>query len=335
MFVHKIGIDLGTANSLVFIPNKGVVLNEPSVVAVSILDNKIVAIGNTAKDMLGKTPETITVYRPLRDGVIADFRVTQAMIKYFLEKTGGKLRLFRPEVMVSVPVGITSTERRAVIEATLQAGAKQAFVAKQPILAAIGAGIPINACSGHMIVDIGGGTCQVAVISLGGIVAWASARVGGDKIDQTISDYIKRKYNMAIGEQTAEEIKKKIGSATLLQDEETIEIRGRDLIAGLPRMITLGSSEITNAISDHIAEIVQTVREVLAQTPPELAADIMDHGMVLSGGGSMLRNLNVLITQVTGVPCFLADEALLCVAKGTGVVLENLDLYKKGIMSKK
>lgn len=335
MFINKIGIDLGTANSLVFIPNKGVVLNEPSVVAVSILDNKIVAIGNSAKEMLGKTPETITVYRPLRDGVIADFRVTQAMIKYFLAKTGGKLRFFRPEVMVSVPVGITSTERRAVIEATLQAGAKQAFVAKQPILAAIGAGIPINACSGHMIVDIGGGTCQVAVISLGGIVTWASARVGGDKIDQAISDYIKRKYNMAIGEQTAEEIKKKIGSATMLHDEETVEIRGRDLIAGLPRMITLGSSEITNAISDHVAEIVQTVREVLAQTPPELAADIMDRGMVLSGGGSMLRNLNVLITQMTGVPCFLADDALLCVAKGTGVVLENLDLYKKGIMAKK
>jgi len=334
MFVTKIGIDLGTCNSLVFVPGKGVVLNEPSVVAVS-LDNKIVAIGNAAKEMLGKTPETIEVYRPLRDGVIADYRVTQAMIKYFILKTRGKMHMFRPEIMVSVPVGITSTERRAVIEATMQAGAKQAFVAKQPILAAIGVGIPINACSGHMIVDIGGGTCQVAVISLGGIVAWSSARVGGDKIDQAIFEYIKRKYNMIVGEQTAEEIKKKIGSATIMPEEETIEIRGRDLIAGLPKMITLQSGEITEAIGDHISEIMQTVRNVLAETPPELAADIMDRGMVLSGGGSMLRNLNVLITQTTGVPCFLAEDPLLAVAKGTGVVLENLELYKKGVMSKK
>jgi rod shape-determining protein MreB len=335
MFSKKIGIDLGTCNSLVFLPKRKVVLNEPSVVAVSLSENKILAVGQEAKEMVGRTPETIKVYRPLRDGVIADYRVTQAMLRYFIKKVEGKFRLFKPELMIAVPAGITSTEKRAVIEAGLAAGAKQVFVAKEPILAAIGAGIPINACSGHLIVDIGGGTAEVAVISLGGIVASNSVRVAGDKLDLAISEFIKKKYNLAIGEQTAEELKIKIGTALPEKDERLLEIRGRDLILGLPRTIKISSNEICEAISDTLAEIIQVIKRVLRETPPELSADIMDKGMVLSGGGALLRNLDELIANSTGVPCFIAEEPLFCVAKGTGVVLENLDIYKKSIMSKK
>jgi len=335
MFSKKIGIDLGTCNSLVFLPKRKVVLNEPSVVAVSLSENKILAVGQEAKEMVGRTPETIKVYRPLRDGVIADYRVTQAMLRYFIEKVEGKFRFFKPELMIAVPAGITSTEKRAVIEAGLAAGAKQVFVAKEPILAAIGAGIPINACSGHLIVDIGGGTAEVAVISLGGIVASNSVRVAGDKLDLAISEFIKKKYNLAIGEQTAEEIKIKIGTALPEKDERLLEIRGRDLILGLPRTIKVSSNEICEAISDVLAEIIQVIKRVLRETPPELSADIMDKGMVLSGGGALLRNLDELIANSTGVPCFIAEEPLFCVAKGTGVVLENLEIYKKSIMSKK
>ena len=331
----KIGIDLGTCNSLVFLPGKGVVLEEPSVVAVSLSENKILAVGSEAKEMTGRTPDTIRVYRPLKDGVIADFRVTQAMLKYFIDKVSGHFRFLKPELMIGVPAGITSTERRAVIEAGLAAGAKAVYVAKEPILAAIGADIPINSCSGNMIIDIGGGTSETAVISLGGIVTCHSVRVAGDRMDFAISDYIKKKYNIAIGEQTAEEIKIKIGTALPEKEEKKLAIRGRDLILGLPRTIKVSSNEVCEAISDPLTDIVQVIKLVLRDTPPELSADIIDKGMVLAGGGSLLRNISELIAQATGVPCVLAEEPLHCVAKGAGVILENLDIYKKSIMSKK
>jgi rod shape-determining protein MreB len=356
--MKKIGIDLGTCNSLVFLPGKGVVLQEPSVVAVSIEENRILAVGESAKEMTGRTPDTIRVYRPLKDGVIADFRVTQAMLKYFIDKVSGFWKFLKPEMMIGVPAGITSTEKRAVIEAAINAGAKQAFLAKEPILAAIGASIPINSCSGNMIVDIGGGTSEIAVISLGGIVTYHSLRVGGDKMDVSISDYIKKKYNLAIGEQTAEEVKIKIGTALperngkVLEEsgrkknrvdsekkeqpfERVMAIRGRDLLSGLPKTIKVSSDEIAEATHDIIAEIIQAIKAVLRDTPPELSADIIDKGMILSGGGALLRNLTRRISLETGVPCFMADEPLLCVAKGTGIVLENLDIYKKSILSKK
>jgi rod shape-determining protein MreB len=335
MFATKIGVDLGTCNSVVFVPKKGVVLQEPSVVAVTLSENRILAVGKEAKDMIGRTPDTLRVYRPLREGVIADYRVTQAMLKYFVDKTLGPFRFLKPEMLVGVPAGITSTERRAVIEAGTVAGAKAVYLAKEPILAAIGAGIPISSCSGHMIVDIGGGTSEVAVISLGGIVCSHSVRTAGDKLDMAIADYIKKKYNLAIGEQTAEEIKIKIGTALPEKDEKFLEIRGRDLILGLPRTIKISSNEVCEAISDVLTEITQVVKMVLRDTPPELAADIMDKGMVLAGGGSLLRNIDERISQSTGVPCFLAEDPMLCVAKGTGVVLENLEVYKKSIASKK
>jgi len=331
----KIGIDLGTCNSVVFIPKKGVVLQEPSVVAVGLAENKILAVGNVAKEMTGRTPDTIRIYRPLRDGVIADFRVTQAMIRYFINKVSGHFRIFKPELIIGVPVGITSTERRAVIEAGLAAGAKEVYLAKAPILAAIGAGIPIESCSGNMVVDIGGGTTEAAVISLGGIVNFSSIRVAGDKMDLAISDFIKKKYNLAIGEQTAEEIKIKIGVALPEKEQKIMEIRGRDLILGLPRNIKVSSNEVCEAISDILAEIIQVIKLVLRDTPPELSADIMEKGLVLTGGGSLLRNIQELIAKSVGVPAILSEEPLLCVAKGTGVMLESLDIYKSSIMAKK
>jgi len=333
--MRKIGIDLGTCNSLVFIPKKGVVLQEPSVVAVALEENRILAVGEEAKEMIGRTPDTIRVYRPLKDGVIADFRVTQAMLKYFIDKVSGFWKFFKPEMMIGVPAGITSTERRAVIEAALNAGAKQAYLAKEPILAAIGAGIPINSCSGNMIVDIGGGTSEVAVISLGGIVTCQSLRIAGDKLDVAISDYIKKKYNLAVGEQTAEEIKIKIGTALPEKEEKKIEIRGRDLISGLPRTMKISSNETAEAFSEILSEIIHVIKQVLRETPPELSADIIDKGMIISGGGALLKNIAERISQETGVPCFLAEDPLLCVAKGTGVVLENLEVYKKSIMLKR
>ena len=335
IFVSKIGIDLGTKNSLVFVPQKGIVLDEPTVVAVSLTDNTILAVGEAAKEMTGRTPDTIRVYRPMRDGVISDYRVTLAMIRYFLKKTIPGYQFFKPEVLISVPAGITSTERRAVVEATTRAGAKAAYVAKEPILAAIGAEIPINSTSGHMIVDIGGGTTEVAVISLGGIVGSTSLRVAGDKMDQAISDYIKSKYNLAIGENTAEEIKIKIGCAIPLKEEATIEIRGRDLVAGLPKNIKLTSTEISEALQEPLGEIVLIIKALLRETPPELSADIMDKGMIISGGGALLKNIDQLISQTIGVPCFIAQDSLTCVARGAGVVLDNLDAYKRSVMSKK
>jgi len=335
MPIRKIGIDLGTCNSLVFVPNKGIVLQEPSVVAVALEENKILAVGEEAKEMIGRTPDTIRVYRPLKDGVIADFRVTQAMLKYFIDKTIGFWRFLKPELIIGTPAGITSTERRAVIEAAINAGAKQAYLAKEPILAAIGAQIPINSSSGNMIVDIGGGTSEIAVISLGGIVTCHSMRTGGDKMDLAISDYIKKRHNLAVGEQTVEGIKIKIGTALPEKEERKLEIRGRDLISGLPRTIKVSSNEMAEATTEILGEIIQTIKSVLRETPAELSADIIDKGMILSGGGALLRNIAERISQETGVPCYLAEDPLLCVAKGTGVVLDNLDVYKKSIMSKK
>ena len=335
MFNAKIAIDLGTCNSLVYVQGKGIVLQEPSVVAVSLADNRILAVGESAKEMIGRTPADIKVYRPLKDGVIADYKVTQAMMRYFITKTASNFRLFKPELVISVPAGITSTEKRAVIEAALSAGAKQAFVAKEPILAAIGAGIPINSCSGHMIINIGGGTSEVAVISLGGIVTAHSVRVAGDKIDTAIAEYIKKKYNLAIGTQSAEEIKIKVGTALIQKELKYLEVQGRDLILGLPRNIKISNNEVCEAISDVLAEIIQVVKQVLSETPPELSADIMNKGIIMAGGGSMLPKINELVAQSTGVPCFVAEEPLFCVIKGTGTVLEHLEEYKKVVMSKK
>ena len=331
-FVQKIGIDLGTANTLVFVPGKGVVVNEPSVVAISVLENKVLAVGNEAKEMIGRTPGTIVASQPLRDGAIADYRVTEAMLRYFIQKVSGRFRLIRPEVVLSIPAGVTSTERRAVIDAANKAGARAAYVVKEPILAAIGAGIPIHTAQGNMIINIGGGTSEIAVISLGGVVASASARVGGNRIDLAISDYIKRKYSLAIGERTAEELKIKIGAAIAQVKEDHMDIRGRDLMGGLPRTVSISSNEVTEAVQDELREIINVVKQVLQETPPELSADIMDKGMVLSGGTSQLRFLDQLISKTIGVPCYVADDPAFCVARGTGIVLENLDAYKRSIM---
>lgn len=333
MFLKRIGIDLGTANVLVYVPKRGIVINEPSVIAISE-EGRIMAVGNEAKEMVGRTPETITAKRPLKDGVIADYRVTEAMIRYFINKVSGGIRLFRPEVMVSVPAGVTSTEKRAVIDATISAGAKQAYIIPEPVAAAIGANIPIDSAAGNLIVDIGGGTTEVAIISLGGIVAANSVRVGGNRLDQSIADFIRKKYGLAIGDRTAEEIKIKIGSAIPVEKEKTIEIRGRDMIAGLPKTITVKTNEIVEAMQNELEKITLAIRQVLEQTPPELASDVIDRGMVMTGGGSLLRNIDKLLTKVTGVPCHVSSDALLCVAKGTGIALEHLDDYKRSIMSK-
>ncbi|MDZ4299296.1 MAG: rod shape-determining protein [Candidatus Sungbacteria bacterium] len=336
MFIRKLGIDLGTANTLVFVSKKGVVVNEPSVVAVSQHDNRVLAVGNEAREMIGRTPETIIAYRPLRDGVIADYRITEAMLRYFINKACGSVRFLRPEVMVSAPAGVTSTERRAVIEATVQAGARAAYVVKEPVLAAIGAGVPINEPAGHMIVDIGGGTADIAVISLGGIVTATSVKVAGNKFDAAITDYIKRHYNLAIGDRTAEDIKIRVGSAVPVDDESLrVEIKGRDLMSGLPKTIEIRSAEVTAAIADELDEVIRAIKSVLHETPPELAADIMDRGIVLTGGGALLRNIDELVFQETGVPAHVADDALLCVAKGTGIALDHLDVYKRSMMSKR
>lgn len=334
-FSKKLGIDLGTANTLVFVPGKGVVLNEPSVVAVSEQDNKILAVGNEAKEMVGRTPESIIAYKPMRDGVIADYRVTEAMLRYFMDKALGKWNFWKPDVMVSVPAGITSTERRAVIEATLRAGARNAYVVKEPILAAIGAGIPIHESRGHMIVDIGGGTTDVAVISLGGIVASTSVKVAGNKIDSAIADYIKKTFNLAIGDKMAEDIKMKIGSAIPLEEEFSMLVKGRDFISGLPRSTEIKTNEIVKAISKELRDMIKAIKDVLQETPPELAADIIDNGITMTGGSSMLRNLPELVFRRTGVKARLADDALFCVVRGTGVALDHLDTYKKTIISKK
>jgi rod shape-determining protein MreB len=333
LFVKKIGIDLGTATTLVFLPGRGIVLNEPSVVAISTLDKSVLAVGNEAKEMIGRTPDTIVARKPMREGVIADYKTTEAMLRYYINKAIGTFHLFRPEVMVAVPGGITSTEKRAVIDATLAAGAKAAYIIKEPIAAAIGANIPIGSASGHMIIDMGGGTTEAAVISLGGIVASTSVRVAGNKFDAAIAEYIRKKYNLAVGEQTAEEIKIKVGAAMPLEKKLTIDVRGRDMITGLPRTITVSTDDVVEAIQDELNQIISAVKSVLFDTPPELAADVMDKGMILSGGSALLRSIDKLISQATGVPAYVADEPMLCVAKGTGIALENLESYKKSILS--
>lgn len=335
LFTKKLGIDLGTTYTLVFVPGREVVLNEPSVVAVSEQDNVILAVGIEAKEMIGRTPESIVAYRPMRDGVIADYRMTEAMLRYYIRKSLGKWNLFKPDVMVSVPAGVTSTEKRAVIEATIKAGAKSAYVVKEPILAAIGAGIPIHEPRGHMIVDIGGGTIDVAVISLGGIVASTSVKCAGNRIDQAITDYIKKTYNLAIGDKTAEEIKIRIGSAVSLEEELSMVIKGRDYLTGLPRTAEIKTNEIVKAINRELREMIKAIRDVLQETPPELAADIIDRGIIMTGGSSQLRHLPELVFRRTGVKASLAKDAQYCVAKGTGIALNHLDTYKKSIIAKR
>ncbi len=334
-FTPKLGIDLGTANTLVFVPGKGVILNEPSVVAISEIDKHILAVGFEAKEMIGRTPGEIIAYRPLRDGVIADYRIAQAMLKYFIQKALGRWQFFKPEVMISVPTGVTSTERRAVVEAAIRAGAKNAYVVKESVLAAIGAGIPIQEAKGHMVVDIGGGTTDVAVISLGGIVASTSVKCAGDKLDHAIADYIKKTYNLAIGEKTAEDVKINIGSAVPVEEELVMSVRGRDFITGLPRSCDLRTNDVVKAMGKELREIIKAIRDVLQETPPELAADIIDSGITMTGGSSLLRNFAELVLRRTGVKAAVTDDALYCVAKGSGIALNHLDTYKKAIIAKR
>jgi len=335
MFSPKLGIDLGTANTLVFVPGKGIVLNEPTVVAISQIDKKVLAVGVEAKEMVGRTPDSIIAYRPMKDGVIADYRVTEAMLRYFIDKALGRFNFFKPDVMVSVPAGVSSTERRAVIEAAIRAGAKNAYVVKEPILAAIGAGIPIHEARGHMVVDIGGGTTDVAVISLGGIVSSTSVKCAGNKIDNAITDYVKKTFNLAIGDHMAENIKMNIGSAIPLDQELTMHVKGRDFITGLPRATEIKTNEIVKAITAELRDMIKAIKDVLQETPPELASDIIDQGIILTGGSSLLRNLPELVFRRTGVKATLAEDPLLCVVKGTGIALEHLDVYKKAIVAKR
>ena len=330
----KIGIDLGTTSILVFIPGQGIVLNEPSVVAISS-DNQVLAVGIEAKRMIGRTPDTIRAYRPMKDGVIADYRVTEIMLRYFLRKSLSRYNIFKPDVLVSVPAGVTSTERRAVVEATIKAGARNAYVVKEPILAAIGAGVPIYEPQGHMIVDIGGGTIDVAVISLGGIVAANSVKCAGNRIDAAIIDYVKKTRNLSIGEKTAEEIKITIGSALPLEEELVMEIKGRDVLSGLPRTAEIRTNEVVRAIGRELREMIKAIKDVFQETPPELAADIIDGGIIMTGGTSQLRNFPELVRRRSGVKAHLADQALFCVVTGTGIALEHLDTYKRTVTAKR
>lgn len=334
-FKKKLGIDLGTANTLVFLPGKGIIINEPSVVAISELDHKVLAIGAEAKEMIGRTPDSIIAYRPMKDGVIADYRITEVMLRHYFKKALGPWNIFKPDVMISVPAGVSSTERRAVVEAATRAGAANAYVVKEPILAAIGAGIPIYEAQGHMIVDIGGGTTDVAVISLGGIVASTSVKCAGNKIDAAIADYIKKTHNLAIGDKTAEKVKIKIGGALPVEEENEIIIKGRDFVTGLPRSVKITTNEIVKAIDDELKMMINAIKEVLQETPPELAADIIDNGIIMTGGTSQLRHLTDLVFRRIGVKAVLADDPLFCVAQGTGIALEHLETYKKAVLSKR
>lgn len=331
-FTRKLAIDLGTTNTLIYVPRRGIVLQEPSVVAVSLDENAVLAIGKEAKEMIGRTPESIVAHRPLKDGVIADYRVTEAMLRYLLQKVGASVRFLRPEVLVSVPAGITSTERRAVVDATMSAGARAAFLIKEPIAAAIGAGIPIGESSGHMIVDIGGGTTEAAIISLGGIVTAHSARVGGNRFDAAIMEHIRKRYGVVIGEPTAETIKIAIGSAVPDEISRQYSIRGRDVASGLPREVVISSLEVTEALKHELEDVILAIKYVLQETPPELAADVIDKGIVLSGGGALLRQMDQLISRAISVPCYVADDPLVCVAKGAGAALENLHVYKRSVL---
>ncbi len=329
MFGKKVGIDLGTVNVLVYVKGKGIVLQEPSVVAISLNENKIVAVGSEAREMLDRTPETIEVMRPLRDGVIADYMVTERMLEYFIRKACG--RVFKPTMMLSVPVGVTSVERRAVYEAAIQAGAQEAYLIPEPLAAAYGAGMPIGTPTGNMVVDIGGGASEAAVISMNEIVVGDSVRVAGVRIDEAIATYIRRKYNLLIGAPTAEEIKIKIGSALPLEEELSMEVQGRDQVAGLPKTITITSGEVTEAMSECLAAIVNVVRSVLEQTPPELSADIIDRGMAVLGGGALLRNIDRLLTRETGVPCYVAQDPVSRVAVGAGRALDNINILRHSL----
>lgn len=327
----RLGIDLGTANSLVWKQGEGIVLNEPTVVAVSIRERKVLAVGHEAKEMLGRTPGTITATRPMRDGVIADYVITEAMLRYFIQKVMGRGFLFKPEVMICVPAGCTQVERRAVLDATLSAGARNAYLIDEPLAAAIGAGVPIAEASGNMILDIGGGAAEAAVISLGGVVRAKSVRIGGNKLDEAIADWTRRKYGLVIGEQTAEEIKQKIGSAVNFSKPKMMRVKGRDSVSGLPRDIDVSSEEITAALSRPLSQIITMVKSVLEEIPPELSSDIIDKGIIMSGGTSQLTNLDKLLTDQTGVPCYVAEEPELCVVKGTGVAMEHIDVYKRSL----
>lgn len=330
--IRKIAIDLGTTNVLVFVPKKGIVVNEPSVVALQASNNQVMAIGEEAKRMIGRTPESIIAASPLKDGVIANFRIAEAMLRYYINKVSGNIRLLKPDIMVSVPAGITSTERRAVIDACNAAGAKQTYVIKQPLAAALGAGVPIAAPTGNMIIDIGGGTSEVAVISLGDVVASSSVRVGGNQFDAAIAQYIRKKHNLIVGEQTAEEIKIKIGSAQSPKKESKMEVSGSNAISGLPESIMVTSEEVVKAIKTPMLGIINAVKDVLQKTPPELASDVMDKGIILTGGGSLLRHIDTLLTKVTGVPCEVANDPIECVVKGSGIAIESLEAFKKSVL---
>lgn len=335
MLRKRIAIDLGTANTLVWLAGEGIVANEPTVVAISADDNKVIAVGEEAKKMLGRTPEALVASRPMRDGVIADYQITEAMLRYFISKVSGRFQFFRPDVMICVPAGCTQVERRAALDATLQAGAAHAYLIDEPLAAAIGAGIPVSAPSGHMILDVGGGAAEAAVISLGGVVVHKSVRVAGNKIDEAVQEYLKKKHNLIIGDQTSEDLKIKLGSAVKLAKDEKKEISGRDLVFGLPRSVVVTSSEVTEAIKTPLMQIIGAVKGVLEDTPPELAADIIDKGIVMSGGTSLLRNFDKLLTEETGVPAHVAEDALFCVVRGTGVVMENIELWKRSVMTRR
>lgn len=335
MFVKKIGIDLGTANTVVYVPKKGFIINEPTIVALSAPDNTVLAVGKEAKLMVGRTPDDIVAYRPLKDGVIAEYYITKAMLKYFISRAIGAWNVFKPDIVISVPAGITQTEKRAVINAAKEAGAHEAYVVKEPILAALGAGVPINTHSGNMIINIGGGTAEIAVVSLGGIISWASLRVAGNKFDQAIMDYIKKKYSIAIGEQTAETIKIEIGSALPMKQKLEFQLRGRDLLSGLPKDMMVNSNEIAEALNPYLLDIAAAAQRVFNETPPELVADVMDKGILLSGGGAQLRNLDEFFKRALGVPAYLAEEPIFCVAKGTGLVLNHVDVYKRTLLNKR
>lgn len=334
-FSRDMGIDLGTANTLVHVRGRGIVLQEPSVVAIKRETKEILEVGNEAKRMIGRTPGNIVAIRPLKDGVIADFDVTQMMLRYFIRKAGGGRSIFHPRVVVGVPSGVTEVEKRAVIEATQQAGAREAYTIEEPMAAAIGAGLPVDEPTGNMVVDIGGGTTEVAIISLGGIVTSRSIRIGGDEMDEAIVNYVKRTYNLMIGERTAEEVKIEIGSAFPQGKEESMEIRGRDLVSGLPKTIRVTSEEIMRALTEPVAAILEAIKVTLERTPPELAADIMDRGIVMTGGGSLLRGFDRLVSEETGMPVHVAEEPLLCVVRGTAKVVEDIEIWRKVLNSSK
>ena len=329
------GIDLGTANTLVHCKEKGIIIREPSVVAVEVDTNEVLAIGAEAKRMIGRTPGNIVAIRPMKDGVIADYEITQSMLKHFIKTAMGSKAFVRPRILVGVPSGVTEVEKRAVIDATIEAGAREAYLIEEPMAAAIGAGLPVQEATGSMVVDIGGGTCEVAVISLGGIVVSKSVRSGGDSIDAAIVRYIRKTFNLLIGDRTAETIKIEIGTAMKVDNPPTMDVLGRDLVTGLPKNIVVNANHICDAVEEPVSNIVDAVRNTLERTPPELSADIMDRGIVMTGGSSMLRNLDRLISRETGMPVFVSDEALNCVVLGTGIAVENIDIYKKGFMTSK